>query len=206
VTFSGSASSSAQFPRDGLPEVAFLGRSNVGKSSLLNALAGTKGLARVSSAPGRTQLINFFHVKGAARTGRGGRGELYLVDLPGYGYARAPRAVRDGWERLVTSYLEGRKTLHLCVFIVDARHEPSEGDQLLRTWLDHHGHPYVVAANKIDKLGRGEARRRERSLAETIGPGAEAVVPVSAVRRTGIDELWNHIRAAAFDRPVEASV
>jgi len=204
VTFSGSASSPAQFPRDGLPEVAFLGRSNVGKSTLLNALAGVKGLARVSADPGRTRLINFFHVKGAARPGGRGRGELYLVDLPGYGYAKAPRKVRESWEKLVTSYLDGRETLHLCVFIVDARHEPSAGDELLREWLDHHQHPYVVAANKIDKLGRGEAGRRERSLAEALGPGAEAVVPVSATKKTGIDELWKVIRAAAFDRPGEA--
>lgn len=204
MTFSGSASSPAQFPRDGLPEVAFLGRSNVGKSTLLNALAGVKGLARVSADPGRTRLINFFHVKGAARPGGRGRGELYLVDLPGYGYAKAPRKVRESWEKLVTSYLDGRETLHLCVFIVDARHEPSAGDELLREWLDHHQHPYVVAANKIDKLGRGEAGRRERSLAEALGPGAEAVVPVSATKKTGIDELWKVIRAAAFDRPGEA--
>jgi GTP-binding protein len=204
VTFSGSASSSAQFPRNGLPEVAFLGRSNVGKSSLLNALAGVKGLARVSSDPGRTRLINFFRVLGATRPGGGGRGDMYLVDLPGYGYAKAPRQVREGWERLVTSYMDGRDPLQLCVFIVDARHEPSEGDHLLRTWLDHHGHPYVVAANKVDKMGRGEARRRERAIAEAIGSGARAVVPVSATRRTGVDELWNIIRAAAFDRQFEA--
>ncbi|MCG6920233.1 MAG: ribosome biogenesis GTP-binding protein YihA/YsxC [Acidobacteria bacterium] len=204
MTFSGSASSSAQFPRDGLPEVAFLGRSNVGKSSLLNALAGVKGLARVSSDPGRTRLINFFRVLGAARPGGGGHGDMYLVDLPGYGYAKAPRQVREGWERLVTSYMDGRDPLQLCVFIVDARHEPSEGDHLLRTWLDHHGHPYVVAANKVDKMGRGEARRRERAIAEAIGSGARAVVPVSATRRTGVDELWNIIRAAAFDRQFEA--
>jgi GTP-binding protein len=204
VTFSGSASSSAQFPRDGLPEVAFLGRSNVGKSSLLNALAGVKGLARVSSDPGRTRLINFFHVKGASRPGGRGRGDLYLVDLPGYGYAKAPRKVREGWERLVTSYLGGREALQLCVFIVDARHEPTQGDELLREWLDHHQHPYVVAANKIDKLGRGEARHRERSLAEALGAGAEAVVPVSAIKKTGIDELWSIIRAAAFGRQPEA--
>lgn len=203
VTFSGSASSPAQFPRDGLPEVAFLGRSNVGKSSLLNALAGVKGLARVSSEPGRTRLINFFHVKGA---GRQGKGQLYLVDLPGYGYAKASKKVRESWEKLVMSYMEKREMLHLCVFIVDARHEPSEGDHLLKTWLDHHGYPYVVAANKMDKLGRGEAKRRERSLGQSIGDNASALVPVSASRKTGIDELWNHIRAAAFDRPYEASV
>ena len=199
VTFSGSASSPAQFPGDGVPEVAFLGRSNVGKSSLLNALAGTKGLARVSSSPGRTRLINFFRVTGAVRPGHGGRAELYLVDLPGYGYAKAPKAVREGWERLVNSYLGDREALRLCVFIVDARHEPSVGDEMLRDWLDHHRRSYVVAANKIDKMGRGEARRRERALAGTL-PGAEAIIPVSATRRTGIDELWRTIRAATFDR------
>jgi GTP-binding protein EngB required for normal cell division len=112
VTFTGSASSSAQFPRDGLPEVAFLGRSNVGKSSVLNALTGVRGLARVSSEPGRTRLVNFFYVRGATRPGRGGRGDLYLVDLPG----------------------------------------PSEGDELLRAYLEQNGRPYVVAANKVDKL------------------------------------------------------
>ena len=189
-----------------MPEVAFLGRSNVGKSSLLNALAGAKGLARVSSEPGRTRLINFFRVTGAPRPGRGGHGELYLVDLPGYGYAKAPRAVREGWERLVNSYLGHRDPLRLCVFIVDARHDPSAGDEMLRDWLDHHRHPYVVAANKIDKMGRGEAGRRERALASALGSGSQAIIPVSATRKTGIDELWNTIRAAAFDRgEIEAS-
>jgi GTP-binding protein len=179
--------------------VAFLGRSNVGKSSLLNALAGVRALARVSSEPGRTRLINFFRVTGAVRPGGAGRGELYLVDLPGYGYARAPKAVRGSWERLVNSYLGHREALRLCVFIVDARHEPSAGDEMLRDWLDHHQRPYVVAANKIDKMGRGEVRQRERKLARAL-PGAQALIPVSATRKTGVDELWNTIRAAAFDR------
>jgi GTP-binding protein len=183
-----------------VPEVAFLGRSNVGKSSLLNALAGTKGLARVSSEPGRTRLVNFFRVIGAVRPGRGGRGEFYLVDLPGYGYAKAPKSVREGWASLVNSYLESRDPLRLCVFIVDARHDPSAGDEMLRDWLDHHQRPYVVAANKIDKMGRGEARRRERTLAAALGSGAEAIIPVSATKKTGVDELWKTIRAAAFDR------
>ena len=205
VTFAGSASSPAQFPRDGLPEVAFLGRSNVGKSSLLNALAGIKGLARVSSEPGRTRLINFFRLSGAQRTGRAGRSDFYLVDLPGYGYAKAPKSVRMSWERLVNSYLGEREALRLCVFIVDARHEPSAGDEMLREWLDHHGRPYVVAANKIDKMGRGEATRRQQTLARGIGARAHALIPVSATKKTGIEELWNTIRAAAFaPGPTEA--
>ena len=183
--------------------MAFLGRSNVGKSSLLNALAGRKGLARVSSDPGRTRMINFFRVEQARQRG-GGLDAMYFVDLPGYGYAKAPRGVREGWERLVMSYMTGREALRLCVFIVDARHPPTERDLLLRTLLEHQGHAYVVAANKIDKMGRDETRRSERAIAEVLGTSARALVPVSATRRTGVDELWNIIRLAAFDRRHEA--
>jgi GTP-binding protein len=178
--------------------VAFLGRSNVGKSSLLNALAGTRGLARVSSAPGRTRLVNFFRLSGVEKPGGGGRGELYFVDLPGYGYAKAAREVREGFERLAVSYLERREPLRLCVFIVDARHEPNERDETLRAWLDHRGLPYAIAANKIDALARGEAKQAERALARGIGSGAVAVVGVSAERGTGVLDLWNLIRGAAF--------
>jgi GTP-binding protein len=198
VTFVGSASSPAQFPRDGLPEVAFLGRSNVGKSSLLNALAGVRGLARVSSDPGRTRVVSFFRVTGAEKPGGAGRGDLYLVDLPGYGYAKAPREVRESFERIAVSYLSGRPPLRLCVFIVDARHEPTERDEVLRAWLEHHGLPHVVAANKVDALGRGEAARRVGALARGVGRGARRVVGVSAERGAGLDELWNEIRGAAF--------
>jgi GTP-binding protein len=198
VTFAGSATSPAQFPRDGLPEVAFLGRSNVGKSSLLNALAGTRGLARVSAAPGRTRVVNFFRVEGAEKPGGAGRGDLYLVDLPGYGYAKASREVRETFEAISVSYLEGQRPLRLCVFIVDARHEPSERDQTLRAFLDDHGLAYVVAANKADALGRGEAKRRVEALGRTVGRGAQAVLGVSAERGEGVPDLWNLIRGAAF--------
>ena len=186
MTFAGSAASPAQFPRDGLPEVAFLGRSNVGKSSLLNALSGRKDLARVSAQPGRTRLVNFFRVDD----------ELYFVDLPGYGYAKAPAAEREGWERLVTSYLLGRKPLALCLFLVDARHEAQESDEVLRDFLDHHGLPRVVAATKADKLGRGEVGRRRQELRRGVGGSALDVVPVSARTGDGIDELWRAIRGA----------
>jgi GTP-binding protein len=204
VTFAGSAASPDQFPRDGLPEVAFLGRSNVGKSTLLNALAGTKGLARVSSTPGHTRIVNFFRVS-VERPGGAGRGDLYLVDLPGYGYAKAPRAVRESFERLAVSYLREREALRLCVFIVDARHEPTERDETLRGWLDHHALPYVVVANKIDALTRDEAGRRQATLARGIARHARAVLPVSAVRGTGTEALWNTIRGAAF-APEETGV
>jgi len=205
ATFAGSFASPAGFPTDGLPEVAFLGRSNVGKSSLLNALAGTRGLARVSAAPGRTRLVSFFRVEGVARTGGAGRGDLYLVDLPGYGYAKAPRGVRASFERLAVSYLVGREPLRLCVFIVDLRHPEDQRDFVLRDFLEHHRLAYAIAANKVDALSRSEASRRLQQLASGLGSRAVAVVATSALRGTGIDELWNEIRAAAFTARRRAS-
>jgi GTP-binding protein len=185
----GSAATREQFPRDGLPEVAFLGRSNVGKSSVLNALAGAKGLARVSSTPGRTQTVNFF------RAGH----ELYFADLPGYGYAKVPEAVRQGWERLVVSYLDGRDPLALCVFLVDARHEPMEGDEMLRAYLEDRRLPYVLAANKADKLGHSERAKRLVALRRWTGPRGRDVLAVSGRDGTGMDTLWAAIRGAAAE-------
>ena len=185
VRFAGSAAGPGQFPRDGLPEVAFLGRSNVGKSSLLNALGGQADLARVSATPGRTRLVNFFRVDD----------DLYFVDLPGYGYAKAPAAEREGWERLVTSYLLGREPLALGLFLVDIRHETQPNDEMLRDFLDHHGLPRVVAATKSDKLGRGEVSRQREAIRKGVGSSALDVIPVSARTGEGIDELWRAIRA-----------
>ena len=164
-----------------------LGRSNVGKSSVLNALAGSRGLARVSSTPGRTQTVNFF------RVGH----ELYLADLPGYGYARVPEAMRQGWERLAVSYLDGRDPLALCVLLVDARHEPMEGDETLRAYLEDRRLPYVVAANKADKLGPSERARRIASLKRWAGPRGRDVLAVSGREGMGIETLWGVIRGAA---------
>ena len=186
MTFVGSAVRREQYPKDGLPEVAFLGRSNVGKSSLLNALAGSRTLARVSAQPGRTQTVNFFRVDD----------ELYLADLPGYGYARVPEAVRAGWEKIVTAYLTGRGPLALCLFLVDSRHEPSEGDRTLREWLDHFRLPYVVVATKADKLGRAELARNVKALRAGIGRGAGDVIATSAKERAGVDALWRAMREA----------
>jgi len=189
VSFAGSAASAEQFPHDGLPEVAFLGRSNVGKSSLLNALLGQR-LAKVSRTPGRTRLLNFFRVKD----------EFYFADLPGYGYARVPEAMRRGWEKLVSSYLVDRDPLALCVFLVDARHDPTEGDETLRGYLDHHRLPYVVAATKTDKVKTSEAKARLKVLLRGLGRKAQGVVPVSALSGAGLGELWRTILAAVEDR------
>ncbi len=184
-----SAASPAQFPGDGLPEVAFLGRSNVGKSSLLNTLAGRRDLARVSATPGRTRLVNFFRLDE-------GRKALYLVDLPGYGFAKGPRREREGWEGLVLSYLEGRAPLALAVFLVDARHDSMELDRALARFLDERRLPYVVAATKADKLGRGARREAEKRLRAGLARQARAVVAVSARTGEGVDTLWTQIREA----------
>lgn len=186
--FTGSAAKPAQFPGDGLPEVAFVGRSNVGKSSLLNALAGIRGLARVSATPGRTRLVNFFRVGN----------ELYLADLPGYGYAKVPELMRREWESLAVSYLVGRQSLALCVLLVDLRHEPMEGDLTMRAFLDDNQLPYVLAATKADKLGRGEVARRRRALEAGLGKNAKAVFAVSAETKAGMGELWKTVRATAL--------
>jgi GTP-binding protein len=190
VSFSGSAASAAGFPSDGLPEVAFLGRSNVGKSSLLNALAGRAGLARVSKTPGRTRLVNFFRVDD----------ELYLADLPGYGYARATLQERQRWETLARTYLEGRAPLALCVCLVDARHDPMPSDELLRSYVERLRLQYLIAATKADKLGRSEQARRTASLRRGLGHRARAVLAVSARTGAGIPELWKSIRAAVRER------
>ncbi|HET7294059.1 MAG TPA: ribosome biogenesis GTP-binding protein YihA/YsxC [Vicinamibacteria bacterium] len=190
IHFAGSAASPDQFPQDGLPEVAFLGRSNVGKSSLLNALAGVRNLARVSSTPGRTRLVNFFRVAN----------DFYLADLPGYGYAKVAESERRGWDRLAASYLLGRDAIALCVFLLDARHEPSDGDLALQAFLDHHGLAYVVAATKTDKLGRGALLGRMRGLEAGIGRRARAVIACSAVTGAGKGELWREVREAAARR------
>jgi GTP-binding protein len=195
VSFAGSAASPAQFPRDGLPEVAFLGRSNVGKSSLLNALTGVKNVARVSSTPGRTRLVNFFRYGNS----------LYLTDLPGYGYARVPEAERRSWEQLVTSYLVDRAPLALCLFLVDVRHEPTDADRTLGKFLDQYGLPYALAATKADKLGRGELNRRVDALRNGLGLTAREVVPVSAETRDGTDRLWTVIRQAAAEHGADSS-
>jgi GTP-binding protein len=200
ASFAGSAASPAQFPADGLPEVAFLGRSNVGKSSLLNALAGTRGLARVSQTPGRTRLVNFFRVS-AEKPGSRKCSELYLVDLPGYGYAKASREVRESFEELALSYLVDRAPLRLAVFIVDVRHEPSARDQQLREFLDGNELPWALAANKVDALSRNEARTRIKALEAGLGRTSAGVVPVSAEKGAGLGELWSLIRAVALDSP-----
>jgi GTP-binding protein len=179
------------FPRAEAPEVAFVGRSNVGKSSLLNRVAGVKKLAFVSKTPGRTQMVNFF------RLGR----EMVLVDLPGYGFAKAPVSVRLRWEELVTSYLFEREALGLVLLLVDIRREPLESDLKVRDLIEEAGLAYAVVATKADKLSKSRAAESRRRLHKSYGAGGEVpVVPFSAVTSEGRKELWKvierHVREA----------
>jgi len=167
------------FPSDRLPEIAFLGRSNVGKSSLINALTGQKGLAFTSNTPGRTQTINFYRVDGT----------FYLVDLPGYGYARVPPGHQAEWKKLIEEYLETRSTLKLSCLILDPRRGWMDKDLDLKRWLEHQGREYVVVATKIDKLNQSE---QEHGLRAIRKEGVEPL-PFSAQTGRGVREIWQAI-------------
>jgi len=176
-----SAARPDQFPAETLPEVAFLGRSNVGKSSLLNCLTGQERLAFTSAKPGCTQLVNFYRVGG----------QFHFVDLPGYGFARVPKKVAFQWKRLIEQYLLHRKSLQLCFLILDSRRGWMEQDLELKEWLEFHNRRYMVIATKTDKL----KTQREQRQAETIrghSPGA-APLPFSAVECRGVREIWQAI-------------
>jgi len=176
-----SALTEADWPRGSLPEIAFLGRSNVGKSSLINSLLGVRGLARASSTPGRTQVLNFFLING----------RLCFVDLPGYGYARAPRAKKDEWSQAAESYLAKREQLVLSIHIVDSRHEPTKQDLQLHEWLVHHLKPHLIVATKSDKLSNNELRQNIDRISRVFR--SDHILTYSATKKRGRDELWGAI-------------
>ncbi len=182
--FAGSATGPRDFPRDRRPEIAFAGRSNVGKSSLLNRLLGRRRLARVSGTPGRTQTINFYRVNGA----------FYFVDLPGYGYAKVPERIRRSWAPMVEGYLRGRDVLRAVIMIVDARHPPTPLDQEMRAWLDATRTPHLAVLTKVDKVNRGARRRSREITAAALGiTDPEDVLLFSAVTGEGEQKLWQRV-------------
>lgn len=173
-----------QYPPATMPEIAFVGRSNVGKSSLINALVGRKSLAKTSNTPGRTQLINFFTVNSS----------LFFVDLPGYGFAKVPRSVRKDWGDMIETYLRERRNLALVVFILDVRRDPSADDLSLRDWLDHYRIPYAAILTKSDKLSNQQALGRKKLIEKAMGKGASGnTILFSAKTRKGAEELWQFI-------------
>lgn len=176
-------------PEGDLPQVAFAGRSNVGKSSLINRLLGRtrKAIARVSSTPGKTQEINFFRI--GARLPDDRDIDFFLVDLPGYGYAKVPAAVRDAWKPLIESYLSGTPDLRGVVQLVDMRHDPTAGDRQMLQYLADLELPTLVVATKADKLGTTARSRREKEILASLGLPRDQVIPFSAVTGAGRDDL-----------------
>ena len=187
------------FPEPTVPEVTFLGRSNVGKSSLLNALVQRKKLARTSSAPGKTRLIHFFKVERPER-------ETHFVDLPGYGYAKVSKSERKNWQRLIESYLEERPTLRAAVLLQDLRRDFSDDETLLINWLHERGIPVLLAITKIDKLKPMRRAARLRALKATIDLPAANVIATSSEKRIGLDELWRAIDATVDEASVSGDV
>jgi GTP-binding protein len=179
-----SAFKESDWPLDSKPEVAFLGRSNVGKSSLINSLLMVRGLARTSSTPGRTQSLNFFLINERFR----------FVDLPGFGYARVPQNIRASWGDMATGYLANRRQLVLSIHIVDSRHEPTKQDLQLHEWLEHSNKPRLIVATKSDKLSNNELRKNLEHIRQVLTDGS--VMAYSAKTGRGRDELWRAINTA----------
>jgi GTP-binding protein len=186
-----------QLPTDQLPEVAIVGRSNVGKSSLINRLANRKNLAKSSSTPGKTRTINFYCFNRS----------WYLVDLPGYGFAKVSRSEKAGWGKMIEKYLSGRKTLRGVILLVDIRHPPSADDRTMKDWLEHHQIPFMVVATKADKLSRSA---RQKNLAmirrELQLPMEQLPLGFSAVSGEGLEELLQSLQEITESEPIPPSL
>lgn len=188
--FMASATDAAHFPAPTLPEIAFLGRSNVGKSSVINSLVGTK-LARTSSTPGRTRAINFFEIRWPGKP----HPELIFADLPGYGYAKISREISQEWPKFIEPYLNERPTLSLCVALIDANVPPQQSDQQLLDFLSASGRAFLLVATKSDRLSNNQLHNTLRKLTQEY-PAAR-LLPFSAKTGAGRDELWKQIRQVA---------
>ena len=191
-----SATRPDNYPASDLPEVAFAGRSNVGKSSLINVLVNRKALVRTSSTPGRTQLLNFFDINGT----------FSLVDLPGYGFAKVPLAVKKDWGPMVRTFLERRHNLRAVVILFDIRRVPREEDLQLLDWLEEYQIPTIPVLTKVDKVSRGQGEKQIKPILDATGLPRDAFSLFSALNREGRDEVWERIEAAlAQERPVAAA-
>lgn len=174
----------SKLPENSRPEVAFAGKSNVGKSSLINALMNRKSLARTSSQPGKTQTINFYNVNGS----------IYFVDLPGYGYARTSEHVKEQWGKMVENYLHRSRQLKAVFLLIDIRHKPSENDCIMYEWIKTHGYQPIIIATKLDKINRSQIQKQVKLLRETLRAEKNVrVVPFSATTKQGREEIYEII-------------
>ncbi len=181
-------------PRNSLPEIAFAGKSNVGKSSLINGLMNRKSYAKTSSTPGKTQTINFYNINE----------ELYLVDLPGYGYAKVSEKEKREWGRLIERYLHSSEQLRAVFLLIDIRHDPSANDRLMYEWVVSQGYRPIIIATKLDKLKRSQVQKHLKAVRQGLGlPSGTAVIPFSSVTKQGRDEIWELVEREYLEREVE---
>ena len=178
-----SAVKKEQYPDDGLPQSAFVGRSNVGKSSSINTLLNRKKIARVSQTPGKTRTINFYKINS----------EFYFVDLPGYGYAKLSKEEKSSWGKVMEEYFINSKNLIHVFILVDIRHEPKEDDVLMLDFVRHYGIPVSIIATKSDKVTRNDAAISKRTIKSKMKLEGERILPISALKKTGVEEIWNHV-------------
>ncbi|ONI38131.1 YihA family ribosome biogenesis GTP-binding protein [Candidatus Epulonipiscium fishelsonii] len=173
-----------QFPLEKVPEIAFLGKSNVGKSSLLNTLVERKALARTSSQPGKTQTINFFNIED----------KINFVDLPGYGYAKVSKTQKESWGNLIEGYLRDRNSLQQVILLIDIRHEPSQNDKTMYDWIYHYNYNVIVVATKMDKIKRSQVAKHLSVIRAGLGlKQSDKLIPFSSNTKQGKDEIWIEI-------------
>ena len=174
----------SQLPDNQLPEIAFAGKSNVGKSSLINALMNRKSYARISATPGKTQTINFYNINE----------ELYLVDLPGYGYAKVSEQEKAKWGKLIERYLHGSAQLKAVFLLIDIRHDPSANDKMMYDWIVENGYHPVIIATKLDKIKRSQTAKQVKLIRDALGMGKDGVlIPFSAETKQGREEIWAYL-------------
>ncbi len=187
-----------QFPETGLCEIAFIGKSNVGKSSLINALTGRKALARTSQSPGKTRTINFYNINDL----------LFLVDLPGYGYAKVSQAEQKKWGQVIESYLQTRKQLKESVLLIDIRHEPGAGDKMMYDWMTYYGIEPLIIATKRDKISKNQLQKQLAVIRKSLGiDHMDRIIPVSSETKEGIEQVWEHIeKTIGLDQPFSSEI
>ena len=177
-------------PENDKPEIAFAGKSNVGKSSLINALMTRKSLARISATPGKTQTINFYNINR----------EIYLVDLPGYGYAKVSEKEKEAWGKMIERYLHKSTMLKAVFLLIDIRHDPSKNDKMMYDWILHQGYEPVIIATKLDKLKKSQVAKQLKAIRTGLGlVGGTTVIPFSAKTKQGRDEIWEYAESRLFE-------